>query len=108
MKILVADDDPITRESLEACLKPEGFEVVLAQNGAEALQLWRKHRPDLLCLDIMMPQTSGYEVCREVRLTQPGLGQRKIRICLKHLLKAGDGCGNVGLLVRVLQQLLRL
>ncbi len=71
MKILVADDDPITRESLEACLKPEGFEVVLAQNGAEALQLWRKHRPDLLCLDIMMPQTSGYEVCREVRQAQP-------------------------------------
>jgi DNA-binding response OmpR family regulator len=73
MKILVADDDPITRESLDACLKSEGFEVVLAQNGAEALEMWRKHRPELLCLDIMMPQTSGYEVCREVRQTDPDL-----------------------------------
>jgi two-component system alkaline phosphatase synthesis response regulator PhoP len=71
MKILVADDDPITRESLDACLKLEGFDVVLARDGAEALELWRKHRPELLCLDIMMPHTSGYEVCREVRLTHP-------------------------------------
>ena len=50
MKILVADDDPITRESLDACLKLEGFDVILAQDGAEALELWRKHRPELLCL----------------------------------------------------------
>ena len=71
MKILVADDDPITRESLDACLKLEGFDVVLARDGAEALQLWHKHRPELLCLDIMMPHTSGYEVCREVRASQP-------------------------------------
>ena len=71
MKILVADDDPITRESLDACLKLEGFDVILARDGAEALELWRKHRPELLCLDIMMPHTSGYEVCREVRASQP-------------------------------------
>ena len=71
MKILVADDDPITRESLDACLKLEGFDVLLAQDGAEALQLWKKHRPELLCLDIMMPHISGYDVCREVRLTHP-------------------------------------
>jgi two-component system, OmpR family, alkaline phosphatase synthesis response regulator PhoP len=73
MKILVADDDPITRESLEACLKPEGYDVLLARDGAEALELWRKHRPELLCLDIMMPQASGYDVCREVRQSQPGV-----------------------------------
>jgi two-component system alkaline phosphatase synthesis response regulator PhoP len=71
MKILVADDDPITRESLDACLKLEGFDVILARDGAEALELWRRHRPELLCLDIMMPHTSGYEVCREVRASQP-------------------------------------
>jgi two-component system, OmpR family, alkaline phosphatase synthesis response regulator PhoP len=71
MKILVADDDPITLESLDACLKLEGFDVVLARDGAEALSLWKKHRPDLLCLDIMMPHTSGYEVCKTVRLADP-------------------------------------
>jgi DNA-binding response OmpR family regulator len=73
MKILVADDDPITLESVDTCLKLEGFEVVLAPDGGKALELWRKHRPDMLCLDIMMPHVSGYEVCRQVRLTDPGI-----------------------------------
>ncbi len=67
MTILFADDDPVTLESLAACLQPEGFRTLLARDGAEALELWRKHRPDLLCLDIMMPGIDGYEVCRRVR-----------------------------------------
>lgn len=67
MKILLADDDPITLETLEACLAPEGFTTLLARDGREALALWEKHRPDLLCLDIMMPHMDGYEVCRRVR-----------------------------------------
>ena len=71
MKILIADDDPITLDSLDACLKPEGFEVLLAPDGRRALELWKEHRPDLLCLDIMMPHVSGYEVCRAVRATDP-------------------------------------
>jgi len=67
MTILLADDDPVTLESLAACLQPEGFRTLLARDGVEALELWRKHRPDLLCLDIMMPGIDGYEVCRRVR-----------------------------------------
>lgn len=67
MKILLADDDPITLDSLRACLEPEGFTALAARHGGEALALWEKHRPDLLCLDIMMPQIDGYEVCRRVR-----------------------------------------
>lgn len=67
MTILLADDDPVTLESLAACLQPEGFHTLLARDGEEALELWRKHRPDLLCLDIMMPGIDGYEVCRRVR-----------------------------------------
>ncbi|MFN0079669.1 MAG: response regulator transcription factor [Prosthecobacter sp.] len=67
MTILLADDDPVTLESLAACLQPEGFRTLLARDGAEALVLWQKHRPDLLCLDIMMPGVDGYEVCRRVR-----------------------------------------
>jgi len=67
MKLLIADDDPITLDSLAACLRPEGFQVLLAKDGAEALALWQKHKPDLLCLDIMMPGVDGYEVCRRVR-----------------------------------------
>jgi two-component system alkaline phosphatase synthesis response regulator PhoP len=67
MKLLIADDDPITLDSLAACLRPEGFQVLLAKDGAEALTLWQKHKPDLFCLDIMMPGVDGYEVCRRVR-----------------------------------------
>ena len=68
MTILFADDDPVTLDALRACVEPEGFTAVLARHGAEALALWEKHRPDLLCLDIMMPQVDGYEVCRRVRV----------------------------------------
>ncbi|WP_395753547.1 response regulator transcription factor [Prosthecobacter sp.] len=67
MTILLAEDDPVTLESLAACLQPEGFRTLLAHDGEEALTLWQKHKPDLLCLDIMMPGIDGYEVCRRVR-----------------------------------------
>jgi len=67
MTILLADDDPITLDALRACVEPEGFTALTARHGGEALALWEKHRPDLLCLDIMMPQVDGYEVCRRVR-----------------------------------------
>lgn len=73
MTILLADDDPVTLESLAACLQPEGFHTLLAHDGEEALRLWQKHRPDLLCLDIMMPGVDGYEVCRRVRATDAGV-----------------------------------
>lgn len=67
MKILVADDDPLTLEAVCACLTGDGFSAIPASHGAEALQLWQEHRPALLCLDIMMPRMDGYEVCRRVR-----------------------------------------
>jgi DNA-binding response OmpR family regulator len=67
MKILIADDDAITLDSLQACLEPEGFTVLAARDGRQALELWEQHRPDLLCLDIMMPHVGGYDVCRKVR-----------------------------------------
>ncbi|HEY2342910.1 MAG TPA: response regulator transcription factor [Chthoniobacteraceae bacterium] len=67
MKLLLADDDPVTLDSLDTCVKREGFSTVLARNGREALEAWEKQRPDLLCLDIMMPEIDGYEVCRQVR-----------------------------------------
>lgn len=71
MKILFADDDPITLDSLRACVEPEGFVPLVARDGRQALEVWEKLRPDLLCLDIMMPQIDGYEVCRRVRAVDP-------------------------------------
>ena len=67
MKILVADDDPLTLEAVCTCLTDDGFSPVPARNGAEALELWQQYRPELLCLDIMMPKLDGFEVCRRIR-----------------------------------------
>jgi DNA-binding response OmpR family regulator len=71
MRVLIADDDPITLDSVAACLAAEGFLPVTANDGEEALALWRKKKPELLCLDIMMPRLGGYEVCRAVRAEDP-------------------------------------
>ncbi|MEY4482882.1 MAG: hypothetical protein RL693_334 [Verrucomicrobiota bacterium] len=67
MKVLIAEDDPIMLETLSTCIRADGFEVISARHGKEALDLWRLHRPDLLALDIMMPEMDGYEVCRQIR-----------------------------------------
>ncbi len=65
--ILLADDDRRIRESLERALSLEGYEVLTAPNGAEALRLHAKRRPDLLLLDVSMPDVDGLSVCRAVR-----------------------------------------
>ena len=67
MKILVAEDDPLTLESIVASLEMEGFDPVPASDGETALDLWKKVKPDLVCLDIMMPGRDGFSVCREIR-----------------------------------------
>jgi DNA-binding response OmpR family regulator len=67
MTILLAEDDPLTLEALAACIEEEGFRTLSAENGQQALDLWSLHRPELLCLDIMMPEMDGFEVCRRVR-----------------------------------------
>ena len=71
MKILLADDDPIMLDTLQVCVATEGFDIVTASDGEEAFAQWNRHRPDLLCLDIMMPKLDGYEVCRRVRAIDP-------------------------------------
>ena len=71
MKILLADDDPIMLDTLQVCVATEGFDIVIASDGEEAFAQWNRHRPDLLCLDIMMPKLDGYEVCRRVRTIDP-------------------------------------
>lgn len=67
MRILLAEDDPITREAVAELLEAEGHKVSAAKDGLEALDHWRKHRAELVLLDIMMPGASGYEVCRAIR-----------------------------------------
>ena len=67
MKVLVAEDDAHIREGLVEILEDEGYETVQAADGEQALQLFRREDPDFVCLDIMMPGKSGYDVCREIR-----------------------------------------
>ena len=66
-KILVADDEPNIVISLEYLLKREGYNVVIARDGQEAVDAIIRERPDLVLLDVMMPKKSGFEVCQEVR-----------------------------------------
>jgi DNA-binding response OmpR family regulator len=66
-KILVADDEPNIVTALEFLLQRNGFEVQVARNGEEALNLIESGRPDLVLLDVMMPLKSGYEVCKRIR-----------------------------------------
>jgi two-component system alkaline phosphatase synthesis response regulator PhoP len=66
-KILVAEDDPAILEGLSDLLELEGYRVIKAVNGAEALELYKNSAPDLALLDVMMPLMSGYDVCRAIR-----------------------------------------
>ncbi len=66
-KILVADDDPMLQRLIMNTLKLERYEVVIASNGQQALELARSEKPDLIILDVMMPVKNGFEVCAELR-----------------------------------------
>jgi DNA-binding response OmpR family regulator len=65
--ILVVDDETTLRETLVEALEAEGFRVVAAADGREALARFRSERPDLVLLDLMLPELSGIEVCRIIR-----------------------------------------
>jgi two-component system, OmpR family, response regulator RegX3 len=65
--ILVVDDEPTLRETLAENLEQDGYRVVTAADGRAAIELFRSARPDLVLLDLMLPEVSGTEVCRIIR-----------------------------------------
>lgn len=67
MKILIAEDDHHIRNGLAEIMHKEGYDTVLASDGDQALELFYREQPDFVCLDVMMPGTNGYDVCREIR-----------------------------------------
>jgi DNA-binding response OmpR family regulator len=71
MSVLVAEDDKVTRNGLAEVLESEGLGVILAADGLQAWDLYQMHSPDFVCLDVMMPGMSGYEVCRKIRKANP-------------------------------------
>lgn len=76
-RVLVVDDEPNIVMSLEFLMRRAGFEVAVARNGREALDALEGTPPDLLLLDVMMPEFDGYEVCERVR-SRAEWGQTKI------------------------------
>jgi DNA-binding response OmpR family regulator len=66
-RILVADDEVYIVHILEFSLNMEGYDVISATSGEEALHRIERERPDLIVLDVMMPGLNGYEVCRRLR-----------------------------------------
>ena len=66
-RIMVIDDSRTIRRTAESLLKKEGFEVITATDGFEALSLIADHRPDLIFLDIMMPRLDGYQTCALIK-----------------------------------------
>ena len=69
MRLLVVDDDPAVRSALELVLGVDGFEVLTAADGREAMRRLTDERPDALVLDVLMPGLDGLEVCRRMRAT---------------------------------------
>lgn len=67
-KILIADDEPDILEIIQFNLQQEGYEVITAKNGDEAIEKAKKNEPDLIILDIMMPGKTGMEVCNILRM----------------------------------------
>lgn len=66
-KILIADDNENIREALTYLLEDEGYKLWMAKDGVEALREVRNVRPDIIFLDIMMPEMNGYDVCRIIK-----------------------------------------
>lgn len=65
--ILLVEDDAVVREMVTLALENEGFRVEVAATGSQALELWRRRAPDLILLDLMLPEIDGVEICRRIR-----------------------------------------
>ena len=66
-RILIADDEPNVRQLLELVLRGQGYDVTLATNGGQLVRLAQERVPDLVLVDLMMPQLDGYEAIRQLR-----------------------------------------
>ena len=66
-RILICDDDPVILRLLQVNLELEGYDVLLAHHGEEAIELTTAEHPDLVILDIMMPKLDGYQTCERLK-----------------------------------------
>lgn len=68
-KVLIVDDEPDILMTLDFLMRKAGYEVFIGRDGAEAIELVKEHSPNLVILDIMMPNVDGYEVCQFIKQT---------------------------------------
>ena len=91
--VLVCDDRPALRELVRAALAEADYEVIEASNGAESIRLARELRPDVVILDLVLPDRSGLDVLAELR-RDPDLSRTRVILCTAHTLLFGSDNGN--------------
>jgi two-component system response regulator AtoC len=79
--VLVADDEPLIRQSLRAALQQEGFQTEMAASGAEAWELFRRDRPDIVLLDLVLGDADGFELLARIKQEAP---ETKVVIITAH------------------------
>ena len=94
-RILVVDDEPNIADLLSAALTFEGYDVGVAATGAEALEMVRTYRPNLVMLDVMLPDLDGNEVCRRLR-QQGEPDAHRLPDGARHHRGQGGGAGDGG------------
>ena len=95
-RILVVDDDPTSLKLLDLILSKEGYQVMTASNGLEALRKARLESPDLLILDVMLPGFDGFEICHRLR-TEPATATMPIMMLSSKQQKSDqDAASKVG------------
>jgi DNA-binding response OmpR family regulator len=82
-KILIVDDEPNILLSLDFLMRRGGYQVFIARNGSEALDLLEAQNPDLVLLDIMMPDVDGYQICSHIKSSEKHKGCRVIFLSAK-------------------------
>ena len=95
-KILVVDDEDLTTELAKTFLEKHGFEVVIASDGDEGLNMAESENPDLILLDVMLPTMDGFVVCKELKENEKFKGTPILMFTAKGLssdIEKGEACG---------------
>jgi len=88
--VLLVDDDPLLADVLSEVLDAEGYRVLVARRGIEALEMLRHHEIDVVCLDIALPDIDGYTFCRRLR-ADPALARVPVLMLTARRARATPG-----------------